>query len=112
MHILVVIANDRITLTREPRGPLLILVLLTRMGITVQLDDQLAFSTEEVGDVRANCMLPAKLKSVQSSVPETPPDFLLRWRCDLTHLFGEFEELRLDSMGSKCHGPCAKRPSP
>jgi hypothetical protein len=112
VNVTVEVPDDPVALGLEPLCSLFVVRLATSVGITIKLNNKFAFRTEEVSDVVANRMLPAKLETVQPPVAEAPPDLPFRGSCYLTHLFGELEELRLDSVGSKCHGLCAKRPSP
>lgn len=60
----------------EPGAPVQIVVNLTGMAATVDLDDQMSLWTIEIGDVRSKRRLPGAFEAAQISVTQPFPGTL------------------------------------
>ena len=85
LHLVVPEPDDTESFTLKPRSSLLIRYPHDSFVVmpAVNLNDQAAFEANEVDDVWANGLLPAKLRSCRASPRQSTPQGSLR-RCLLT----------------------------
>ena len=60
------------------------------MLASIELDDELCFEADEIGDVGSNGLLPAKFDSVKAPVAQRVPQLALDFRLFAPKLAGEF----------------------
>jgi hypothetical protein len=78
-HIIIPKSDHMITLIRQPVCPFLVILNLIQMPAAIDFNDQPHFSTKEIGNVRANWMLPTEFIVTQVAISERLPQFLFSW---------------------------------
>ena len=72
-HIIVRDPHDPKSLALQKRVAVAVVFLLFRMLASIELDNEFCFEANEIGNVRADRILPLKLVSCGSAAPDMPP---------------------------------------